>query len=103
MWIVGILSTFLPFFPPPPDFLFWPRLFLKPFTSSSNTIEGGLTFFPHLSGWEVDWGSRSKFEGVSEVVGGAKTTAVAEIVDVDDNVPPGIEPGILGTAGFDFC
>lgn len=40
---------------------------------------------------------------VSEMVGGAKTTAVAEIGDVEDNVPPGIEPGILGAAGFDFC
>ena len=41
--------------------------------------------------------------GVSEVVGGAKTTAVAEIVDVGGNVPPGMEPGILGAAGFNFC
>ena len=41
--------------------------------------------------------------GTSDVVGGAKTTAVAEIVDVDDNVPPEMEPGILGAAGFNFC
>jgi len=41
--------------------------------------------------------------GDSEVVGGAKTTAVAEIVDIEDNVPTGMDPGILGAAGFDFC
>ena len=41
--------------------------------------------------------------GVSEAVGGAKTIAVAEMVDVDDNAPPGMEPGILGATGFDFC
>ena len=76
---------------------------MKPFTSSSKIIEGGLTFFPHLSGCEVDWGSKGGFIGVSEVVGGAKTTAVAEMVDVDENVPPGMEPGILEMAGFDFC
>ena len=43
------------------------------------------------------------FVGVSEAVGGAKTTAVAEIVDVADNVPPVIETGILGATGFNFC
>lgn len=40
---------------------------------------------------------------VSEVVGGANTTAVAEMVDVDDSAPPVMEPGILGAGGFDFC
>ena len=41
------LHTFFPFFLPPPSRFPPPMRALKPFTSSSSTIDGGLPFLPH--------------------------------------------------------
>lgn len=77
--------TFRPlFFPPPPRRS--PRCDLKPLTSSSRTMEGGLTFLPHpwVCGWLACAGS--SFLAGSTRAGGAKTTAVLEITAGDDIV-----------------
>ncbi len=76
-----IIRTFLFFLPPPLRFGF-PR---KPLTSSSNTMDGGLTFFPHPDLWlEPEPGPAGVGSGragveISTRVGGAATTTVAEI------------------------
>ena len=76
-----IIRTFLFFLPPPLRFGF-PR---KPLISSSNTMEGGLTFFPHPDLWLDPEPGPTGFDSgragtyTSTRVGGAATTAVAEI------------------------
>src|ERR1700730_3187502 len=76
------MRTFLFFFPPPPLRFEFPR---KPLTSSSNTMDGGLTFFPHPDLWlepgaGTEVGSGTDGADTSTRVGGAATTAVAEMV-----------------------
>jgi hypothetical protein len=57
----------------------------KPLTSSSNTMDGGLTFFPQPDLWlepepgPAGAGSGRAGTSTSTRVGGAATTAVAEI------------------------
>ena len=77
-----IMRTFLFFLPPPPLRFAFPR---KPLISSSNTMDGGLTFFPHPDLWlgagpEITVGLAGACVDTSMRVGGATTTAVAEIV-----------------------
>lgn len=85
--------TFLPL--PFPPFFFCPAA-LNPLTSSSSTIEGGLTFLPHVGA-----GSCTGSEGLggSTKTGGAKMTAEDETVAEARAAPT----GSLGAAGFDFC
>ena len=77
-----IIRTFLFFLPPPPLRFGFPR---KPLTSSSNTMDGGLTFFPHPDLWlepepgPAGVGSGRAGTDTSTRVGGAATMAVAEI------------------------
>jgi hypothetical protein len=75
------MRTFLFFFPPPLLRFVFPR---KPLTSSSNTMDGGLTFFPHPDLWlgvgpDVSVGPAVASTDISTRVGGAATTAVAEM------------------------
>ena len=76
------MRTFLFFLPPPPLRFAFPR---KPLTSSSNTMDGGFTFLPHPDLWlgagpEITVGPAGAGVEMSMRVGGATTTAVAEIV-----------------------
>jgi len=77
-----IAPTFLFFLPAPVLRFVFPR---KPLTSSSNTIDGGLTFFPHPDLWLEPGPGTGIGSGMADVdtstrVGGAATMAVAEIV-----------------------
>lgn len=104
-----MLRTFLrlrPAPPPAPPF-FPPFCDLNPFTSSSNTMDGGLTFLPHP--WVVGVGCESV--GISIFVGStsegnANTTAVLEI-DVDPVVlmadATAAPTGNRGRTGLAFC
>ena len=109
------LRTFFPFFFPPPPAPA-PSRFpllrpLKPLTSSSRIIDGGLTFRPHpCPGAPDDAGALSSdlFDLDSTSEGGANTTAVLDIVavevaaevEVDAAPSPGENPagsrGVMG-------
>lgn len=98
--------TFLPL-PPPPRF-FCP-VDLNPFTSSSSTIDGGFTFFPHPCDWDSSTAAEEDAVGSSVTrTGAAETIAVAERVAlggslaVDVNAPSGTldRPGLPGAFPF---
>lgn len=91
----GLARTFLPLpLPPPAPFLLlWEAL--KPFTSSSRIIEGGLTFLPHPGS------GAGSFEG-STSAGGANTTAVDDTTAEAEVVVSAAPTGSRGAAGFAF-
>jgi hypothetical protein len=87
----GVTRTFLFFLPPPPPLRFVPPR--KPLMSSSNTMDGGLTFFPHPDlcpepGPGTGFGSGTAGFDKSTRVGGAVMTAVADTVDGGALVTP---------------